>query len=224
MKKEGRLYQVPFERSAKTEMISIKSQNNYQAVFEQALNSLRQRDSETITALGATEIHSGLYTLPVLESKLEIDLNDGSVHVDSTPQQPRMEWRILALHYLLGAPPFPALGGWMSFADFSEGRGYDSVYRARVLNYLCATAGRNHREFTAACRRLGAQHEPLGDEGFRFRIFPHVEIIIVRYGGDEEFTPGVSFLYPANILSYFEIEDVVVLSERLVGRLQRNWW
>ena len=42
---------------------------------------------------------------------------------------------------------------------------------------------------------------------------------VIWYAADEEFAPSATLLLPANIESYFGIEDVVVLSERVVAWL-----
>ncbi len=49
--------------------------------------------------------------------------------------------------------------------------------------------------------------------------FPACTLRLVWHAPDDEFPPAATLLLPANIESYFCIEDVVVLCERLVSRL-----
>jgi hypothetical protein len=66
---------------------------------------------------------------------------------------------------------------------------------------------------------LGAKEAPAGDLGFDFQVFPRVAVRLVWYEGDDEMGPSASLLLPGNIESFFCVEDIVVLSERLVARL-----
>jgi len=70
-----------------------------------------------------------------------------------------------------GAPVLQQSVGWASFADFPDARGYQSVYEARVVRRLCATAGRNRECFIAAAERLGGRTVPFGDVGYQLTSF-----------------------------------------------------
>ena len=199
--------------------------------------------------LGAEKAPNGTYRLRVLEATFVVDLARGTItratteqeHWDCTKQgePPRREgtvpgfaggpalpisWQILALHYLCASPPWTDSSRWVSFGHFPDARGYDPVYRGRVLKRLCATAGRDRDTFVQACHRLGAESIDWGDEGFRFRVFPRLPVVITWYYGDDEFPPNASFLYLDNVLSFLPTEDVIVLSESLVSRLQGKGW
>ena len=58
-----------------------------------------------------------------------------------------------------------------------------------------------------------------GDAAFDFDMFPRVCVRLIWHAADEEFPPSATLLLPANIDAFFCIEDIVVLSERLVARL-----
>jgi hypothetical protein len=64
----------------------------------------------------------------------------------------------------------------------------------------------------------------LGDEGFRFDVFPRLSVIIAWYAGDGELPANASFLYPDNALSFLPVEDIIVVSEGVVSRLQGKGW
>jgi hypothetical protein len=210
-------------------MKTPERQTNYQVALNHALAHARSRSAENLAVLGARETGPGRYELPVLESVFQIDLGDGGVTLPAPGPagggaRPHIGWQILALHYLAADVPWPACAAWIGFADIPDGRGYESVYRARVIGRLCATAGRDRARFVEASRRLGARSVDLGDEAFRFAVFPRLDLTLVWYAPDEEFGPGVSFLYPDNVLAFLSVEDVVVLSEGLAARLHRNGW
>ena len=210
-------------------MNKLERQTNYQEALSRALECVRRRPARNLAALGAREAPSQRLELPVLERIFLIDLGAGTVALSdgrgaASEESLRIGWKILALHYLSADVPWPPCASWRSFGDLPEARGYESVYSARVIGWLCATAGQERDQLAAAATRLGAQPVPLGDEGFRFQFFPRLEVRLAWYAGDEELGPGVSFLYPDNVLCFLSVEDVVVLSESLVGRLSRKGW
>ncbi len=206
-------------------------QTNYQIALDQALEGARKRTPESIVALGARRTADGCYDLPVLNTQLTLNLPEGTItrpvsarEDDADDGSVGLPWQVMALHYIAAPSVCPEAAQWLAFADFVEIRGYESVYRGRVLGRLCATVGRDEGKFTDACRRLGAEPVALGDKGFRFQVFPHLAIAIAWYRGDDEFPPNATFLYPDNILTFLPLEDVIVLSECLVSRLQGKGW
>ena len=52
-----------------------------------------------------------------------------------------------------------------------------------------------------------------------FQVYHRVRVRLIWYAGDEELAPSAVFLLPVNIESFFCLEDIVVLSERIVSRL-----
>ncbi|NIA12463.1 MAG: DUF3786 domain-containing protein [Nitrospiraceae bacterium] len=205
-------------------MKTPEKQENYQVAFARALEGARARSSDDLAALGVVADGDGVPCLPVLDAVLAVDLREGNVRLADGSCEVGIAWQILVLHYLEGAVPWPPVARWMGFADFIDARGYESVHRGRVLARLCATAGRDRDTFLSASRRLKGQAIDWGDEGFEFAVFPRVSLRVAWYDGDDEFPPNASLAFPDNILSFFPVEDVVVVSERLVSRLQGKGW
>jgi len=201
-------------------------QQSYRQAFERGLEQLRSRNGEGLAELGARPTAPGRYELPVLDGVFVIDLPAGRVTLAGGDQPgwpenaPGEAWAILAVHYLGSRPPWREPSKWISFADLPEARGYNPVYRGRVLGRLCATAGRDRQTFIRACTRLGGERFEAGEEGFKFQVFPRVPVAIAWYSGDDEFRAGASLVFPENITDFFSAEDVVVLSESLVARLR----
>jgi len=208
----------------------LTKQTNYQDAFNAAVDFVRNRETRSLTALGASPIGSNTCSLPVLNGVFLVDLSAATVALVKNPGPPleisplRIEWQILALHYLSAPLARPEPSRWISFADIADGRGYDPVYRARVISRLCATAGRDRASFVSASSALSGEPVNFGDQAFQFTVFPKLPVIIAWYQGDDEIGPGASFIYPDNITSFLPVEDIVVLSERLVARIQSGKW
>lgn len=202
-------------------------QTNYEEALERAFVAVRSRDAVALSMLGADESAPGCYRLPVLDTTFLVNLQSAEVTL-ATVEPPdnavRIQWRILALHYL-SAPPGEPSEHWVGFSELEPAAQiYQAVYEGRVLGRLCGIMGRDRGRFVEAALRLNGERTDLGDEGFRFRVFPKLPVQIAWYLGDDEFPPSASFVYPENATHFLSLEDVVVLSERVVGRLGGGSW
>lgn len=205
-------------------------QQNYEEAAAKALPAVRRQPAEQLQWLGARP-DGGRWATPVLDDVLTVGL-DGGVVCDSTGRVVGPWWRVLLLHYLsiAGRPEEQAPS--VTFADLPGGRSYASVYQQRVIERLCRTVGRDKETLRKAgqalgCRVLGrfaagaSGRAPSsgGELEMEFWVFPRVRLGLAWYGGDEELGPSATLLLPGNIESFFWLEDVVVLSERLISRL-----
>ncbi len=192
-------------------------QHNLRVATEKAFRELRGQSDEQLDWLGAKR--SGrVLQLSVLDDVLEIDVEGEVVRIGGGVEV-GAPWGILVLHYL-GIRSCPErLTPEITFADLSSARTYSTVYDHRVIGRLCATAGRDAESLSSAADKLGATTAEGGDLSFDFALFPRLQVRLIWYAGDEEFSPSATLLIPRNIESFFCVEDIVVLSERLVARL-----
>ncbi len=182
-----------------------------------ALAAAAAQPTEQLAWLGARH-QQGVWTLPVLEEHLRVDLTDGSVRT-SDGRAAGPWWQILTLHYLSARGRPPEGPPKLNFADLPGGRAYAPVYQQRVIGRLCATAGRDKEALSRAGRSLGGVPVPGGDLGLDFQVYPRVRLRLLWYAGDEELTPSAVVLLPENVEAFLAVEDIVVLSERMVSRL-----
>jgi hypothetical protein len=191
----------------------------YATALTRAFDDLAVRSREGLSALGAVAAESGRLDLPVLGEVFRIDPAARTVTRAVDGPEIRIEWQILALHYLLARPGPSESVRWVGFRDLPEGRVYGDVFRKRVLDRIVATAGKDREGFVRASRALGGERASVGDEGFAFRVFPRLRVAVGWFAGDDEFPPDAAFLYPDDVLSLLPIEDIIVLAERVAARL-----
>lgn len=194
-------------------------QSNYALALERAFEAARGQGEAGLLDLGAKALGNRRYEIEVLGDVFLMDMEARTVLTGGADAP--LDWKILSLHYLSAPQPWPPFRKWVSFSDIPEVRGYQPVFDKRVVGRLCATAGRNREAFARASESSGGRRFEWGDEGFSFQVFPRLAIGIAWYAGDEELPPGASFIYPDNVTAFLPIEDVVVLAEAVVGRLQR---
>ena len=192
-------------------------QDNLRRAAELAFNAVCNQKTEQLLWLGARP-QDAVWRIPVLNDLLVMDLSARRV-TTSASREVGPVWRILLLHYLAIDSRPEALGPQVTFADLPAARTYAQVYHQRVIARLCATAGRDEKPLRAAADALRGRIVDVGDTAFDFDIFPRLCVRVIWHAADEEFPPSATLLLPANIESYFCIEDIVVLSEGLVSRL-----
>lgn len=192
-------------------------QHNLEDAAAKALAALRRQPDEQLEWLGARRAGPD-WAVQVLDDLLTVRLDDGRVST-SAGREVGPRWQILTLHYLASAGRGGREEPAVAFADLPAGRSYAPVYGQRVIQRLCATAGRDAPTLAAAAAALAGQPAPGGDLAFDFRTYPRVRLRLIWYAGDSELPPSAVLLLPASIQSFFCVEDIVVLSERLVSRL-----
>lgn len=206
-------------------MKKMVAQTNYEQALRVAWDRLAGRHVEQLQELGISEPRtgSGHWFIPVLNTEFEIDARGhymGAIGYGEVGPT----WQILALHALLAEVPLPRPTRQIAFEEIPDARGYSGPYRGRVVTTFSATVGRTRESFRTSSEACGGQVVPGGDLAVRLPVFPHVPLTIVWYAGDDELSPGASFLYDDNIASVLEVEDIVVMTEQVVRRMRGQPW
>ncbi len=192
-------------------------QDNLQRATALAFEAVQRQTDAQMTWLGASRV-GDCWRLPVLNAAVDVDLAARRI-ATLVGEEVNLAWCVLLLHYLAIAGRPDELVPEIVFADLPTARSYAGVYHQRAIGRLCATAGRDAEKLRAAAAALGGRAVSAGDAAFDFDVFPRLCLRVIWYAADEEFAPSATLLLPANIESYFCIEDVVVLSERVVAWL-----
>jgi len=201
--------------------MSATQQDHYLVARDAALERLKPRlDAERLQKLGARlNAEDGAIDMQVLPWRVQVRPEPYAMHLLPDGEQVQIVWQILALDYL-GAERVAAPTGFVSFADFAEGRSYQQVFEGRADARLSQGVGRTREGLLRAARTLGGtvvEGDPLR---CMFRFFPLVEFQVVRSEADEDFPASCSVLFSDNMLDIFSLEDGIVAAERLVSALE----
>ena len=129
---------------------------------------------------------------------------------------------ILIFHYFIYHNGDHPKGKWISFQDIPDGLLYNDVYKARTSIPLSFVLGDDSKLLVDAARHLGGDESDLGgDVSVLIEPFFGVPVGIVFWFGDENFPPEVNFLYDVSISEIFPTEDIVVLTQSIVGEIRR---
>jgi hypothetical protein len=200
---------------------SLPKQTNLVIAVSRGIEALKSQSDEQLAWLGAQRDERGRICLTVLGNRMNVDLDAGGVFPNGG-EPVDMRWQVLVVHYLAAPAPIEPAGGEMVFADIPETRGYQGVYDGRVIKRLCFTVGRTADLFQRGAAAIGGTPcQSEGDLAFRLEVLPRIPLRIVWYAGDEDFPPNAVFLFQPNVVHLLPPEDIIVLSELVVGAMAK---
>ena len=127
---------------------------------------------------------------------------------------------VLVLHYLNGATGDRPTGQFAAYRQIPGGEFYAQAFNGRAEIPLAKTFGRTKGLLTRAVAAMGGEAvSGYGDEAGRFRVLPHLDILVMVHLGDEEFDSSGQVLFDQVIGSYLSSEDISWLGSALVYRL-----
>lgn len=204
-------------------MVELPRQTNYELAFAKALEKAREVPEGNFSGLGAEVCSDGMLKLPVLDTHFLVSLTDGTVTLpDGRPTD--IAWGILTMHYLASPAEDIEIEPSVNFAGMPDAIGYAGPYDGRVIQRFLHTVGRTEESFRDAARKLLGVPIRAGDAAYSFHVFPTFPVTVIWHGGDEELPPGATMLYTADAHERLHVEDVVVLSELLVGKFSGKEW
>ena len=128
---------------------------------------------------------------------------------------------ILILHYLAQKlRGLPGLNGqWLTFRELSGIEGYSDAYQKRSIEPIIRKYGKCPDMLKDVLGRLPARLSDGGDISIVVEAFALVPVLIKLWKSDAEFGPDANIYFDASIKNIFCIEDIVVLTQLVVGQL-----
>jgi hypothetical protein len=126
---------------------------------------------------------------------------------------------ILFLRYLCGGRYTEATGRRLSYREIPWGEVYYRNFEGRCIKRLANTFGNNLENFRRIMGTLHAEALDKGDAGYRFEFINGFYMDILLWAGDDEFPPSAQILFDDNFIPAFTAEDIAVLGEVLIAKL-----
>lgn len=144
-------------------------------------------------------------------------LRSGDFHlVNAETQVPaKATDRILVLHYLNCDLPVPETDSLISFRDLPGGKFYWQSFRSRTVQPLVEKFQNNLDRLHHNLNRFDWKPVKYGDLGVRIHVIGRLDVTLIYWRGDEEFTPTADLLFSENIKRVYDTEDVAVLCSRI---------
>ena len=175
--------------------------------LELAVKKFKQLDPNIMAQNAGANFSDGKIILPYFNSEVALTWPEAYFLSELSLQE-----KILVLHYLTTAVDLPPLGQWIGFSELKDGLLYLEPFKKRTINLLIKTYGKEPDKLAQKASGFGAKFVDKGDVSFILPIFPKVELYIVFWAEDEEFSANANILFDARARIYLEIEDLVQLA------------
>jgi hypothetical protein len=197
----------------------VDDYKNSQALAAKELAGL---DPAAVAERAGAQYDGSRISLLFLNRQVSVSVPDYQVRW--TSQKPGEEFSltdgVLVLHYLLGAKGLGPNGELVAYRQIPGGEFYTQAFHRRAEIPLTQVFGHQPGTFSKVAPLLGGVERPgLGDEAASFRVFPHLDILLLLRYGDEEFEPEGQVLFDKVIIHYLNIEDVAWLGSTLVYKM-----
>ncbi|MDR2404829.1 MAG: DUF3786 domain-containing protein [Deltaproteobacteria bacterium] len=196
--------------------------DDYKNAITLAQKDLSQRDPKEVASMGGAEFHESFMEFEYIHAKTRISFP--LWEVSYSPPKDQDEYpltdQVLVLHYFQGAKNLPLTGELMAYRQIPGGEFYNDAFRRRAEAPLAAVFGGKPGLLTQASEILGGTSQSgYGDEAAIFRVFPHIDILVMIYHQDEEFESYGQVLFDRVIGQYLTTEDISWLGSAVVYRL-----
>lgn len=130
-----------------------------------------------------------------------------------------LQEQVLILHYI-GADSLPApTGRWIAYREIPGAAFYMAAFTKRAIDPLKNVFGANLEALSLAAGRLNGQPVAAGDAAFQFTVFPKIDVQVIVWQGDEEFSAEANVVFDAAAGQILSPEDAAWAASLLVYRL-----
>ncbi len=163
------------------------------------LGKFTREDSYTLSLLGVT------YRISTKEKRVVAAISD-------TPTKDYLT--ILLLHYIIGSLKYgyTPSGQWVSFKEIEGGEIYYSAFREGALRRILDKYGKEPDTLLGVLRRFDGKKIKEGDNAIELTTFPDIQVRIIMWKGDDEFTPEATILFDKAITDIYSMEDISVFA------------
>ena len=120
--------------------------------------------------------------------------------VKGTEKEVEITNHILILHYLTEVCGVQSIGTWISFRELPGGNNHYGSFKQEAIEPLAKRYGNSPEEFERTCQALGGKKLPLGDIAYAIPVFPKLELALILWLADEEFSAQANILYNSNVI------------------------
>jgi hypothetical protein len=164
----------------------------------------------------------GSYLLDFLQERYRIVPSNRVIEPVSGPMPaggPSIDLQVILITYLLNAQAIPLVNKLVAGSSLKGGECFFQGAHGFPLDPLLAQYGRDIEGFQDRGVSLGATQERYGDVALRFAAFPRVSVVMILWGGDEEFPPRLSVLFDASIDQHLPLDAITGLVTEICHRM-----
>jgi hypothetical protein len=117
------------------------------------------------------------------------------VGYDNSGQRFNPVLQALLVYYFFSSDGAASTGRYIAFSELPDGRFYAQAFQGYTGEELRRAFGDDRERFERAAQFLGGKHHPLGDSAYIFQFLPKVALLVVFWGGDEDFPSSYQVLF-----------------------------
>ena len=189
--------------------------NTFTSNYEKVVETWRQKfllmEQENLIKRFRLDADEDALYIVYFSQKIRIDRKSGELsYVDFPEKKPGFNTSITIynmFHYALENPI--ASGKLVPFREVKRVYPFEAAYRQTILSALEVLFTGHVEEMRRGCEKLHGRKMPQGDVGYILPVFPFLEIAVLFWDGDEEFSAQANMLFDSNITDFMHEENVV---------------
>jgi hypothetical protein len=153
------------------------------------------------------------YTLLFLTDIYEVDVSDRIVLSQLSQTLAKEDISILIIHYLIGIRKYGygSSGEWISFKEIQGGNVFYPAFHECTIKPLAESFQRDPEGFIMnLTEHFRGRIVESGDVAIELTTFPDVDIRMIFWRGDEDFSPEATILFDRNLSRVYTTEDIAV--------------
>ena len=204
----------------------MEKQKNYERALDIAINNLKQLPFaeilEKIKFSGADIVKAEEdfieFKIPLFKDIVKVTYPDFTFSKKDGAQINLVSKNII-LHYLEKVTPYiKTTDELVSYKHIPGAFNYYPVFQKKVTIPLLSKYN-SLDKFQEIFNRMEVTPVNLGDSAFKIKALPKVDINVIYWDGDEEFSPNLDFLFDSSVGDLLSLEDIVVISQMFSKRL-----
>lgn len=129
----------------------------------------------------------------------------------------------LLLYYFYTCDGAAPSAQWISFSELPDGRFYNQAYQGYTGGKLGRVFQSDFDLFCQAAENLGGKRVYLlGDAAYEYKVLPLVDLLVVTWQGDEEFSATYQILFDAAVSHHIPTDACAIIGSILSGRLVKE--
>lgn len=190
-------------------------------VFSEAIKDFQSQDPAVMASkAGAVyDPETRKIRLQYVNTFVEIDFPSGEIRTDG--EILTSNEIVLILHYLISACGVRPRDSWLSFIQLPDGPHHHNPFILDAIKPLAADFGEDPELFKERVLALGGMANGMGDFGATMRVFPHIQIAVCLWVGDDEFPANANILFDITSPLYLTTADLFVLGIEVSRKIRR---
>lgn len=188
-------------------------ESNYKVAYDAEWKKLKLLDPYDVAKrLGVNYLSENRqFIIKFLNNDYVLDFEDEVIYREDDKFRPTIDDCIIILNYLtFSTCEIFENNKWVTLKEIPNGGAlFFTSFQKMSVERLIKKFGDNLREFETSSIKLGGENINIGDKGYKFEVLPKINISVVMWEGDEEFSPNASILFHPSIQHLIHIETVI---------------